>query len=269
MPNGRNAGRLFADCENEHGYGASHAIATLDDEPLGREPIDGEVVMCHLCKRKLLYSNGELKLIEGEKPIPTHEGRRRKAIEIVFGDIFLQKVDAIVNPANIDMLHGGGLAGMIARKAGQEVVQASQEQAPIKTGEAITTFAGKLDFRGIIHAVGPYWGGDGSEAYWKTGTGPSTKDDPEAEADADQLLYDAYMSAMGEAASHQWRSVAFPAISCGVFRFPVERAAPIAIRSLTDALVKYSGIDRVAVCVLDDSHYDAFIEAYKALGDSE
>lgn len=261
MPNGRNAGRLFADCENEHGYGSSHLVADLDDNPIDRPMVDGEVVMCHLCKRKFLFDGIELKLIEGEKPIPTHEERRAKAIEIVFGDIFLQEVDAIVNPANIDMLHGGGLAGMIARKAGREVVTSSQEQAPIKTGEAITTIAGKLSFRGIIHAVGPYWGGDGSEAYWKTGTGPSTKDGPEAEEDADQLLYNAYMSAMGEAASHQWRSVAFPAISCGVFKFPVERAAPIAIRSLTDALVKYAGIERVAVCVLDETHYDAFVEA--------
>lgn len=66
MPNGRNAGRLFADCENIHGYGDSHRLASLDDEPINRPLIDGEVVMCHLCKRKFLADDeGHINLIEG------------------------------------------------------------------------------------------------------------------------------------------------------------------------------------------------------------
>lgn len=70
MPNGRNAGRLFPDCENIHGYGNSHAIADLNDEPIDRPLIETEIVMCHLCRRKFVVMDGEITLIEGEKPYP-------------------------------------------------------------------------------------------------------------------------------------------------------------------------------------------------------
>lgn len=164
-------------------------------------------------------------------------------IEVVFDSIFNQEVDAIVNPANMEMRHGGGLAAMIAQTCGDATVKESKAKAPIPTGTAITTTAGNLSpaFKGVIHTVGPIWDdGDSNE---------------------DEMLASAYKSAMDEAAKSGWTSVAFPAVSCGVFRFPVKRAAPIAIKAIRESQQEHPEIERVVVCLLDEVHYAAFEEA--------
>src|SRR4051812_13068162 len=111
-------------------------------------------------------------------------------ITLTFDDIFAQEVDAIVNPANTHMLHGGGLAASIAYRAGSRVVADSQALSPINTGEAIWTEPGQLtQFKGIIHAVGPHYDADESMPYWRR----SRTFEPTSQAD---LLRGAYYSAM-------------------------------------------------------------------------
>lgn len=162
-------------------------------------------------------------------------------IEVQFADIFTQDVDAIVNPANEEMRHGGGLAAEIARRGGNVLVRQSAELAPIETGEAIHTLPGELPFKGVIHTVGPRWG------------------DVEPEQ-SDELLRAAHLNALRLAGAYEYTSVALPAVSCGVFRFPVWRAAPIAVTATRKALTEHP-IERVIFCVLDEDHYDAFSEA--------
>lgn len=182
----------------------------------------------------------------------TIKAQTEPKIEVVFDDIFTQDVDAIVNPANSFMLHGGGLAAAIAHRAGRGMVRESRANVPVPTGLAIQTSAGDLPFKGIIHVVGPVWEGEDDAPYWRRN---SSDEDP------DVLLSQAHLSAIEQVARHGYTSVAFPAVSCGVFRFPAGRAAPIAIAATRLALNKYPEVTRVVFCLLDDSHYTAFSNA--------
>lgn len=175
-------------------------------------------------------------------------------ITIKFSDILQEDVDAIVNPANKRMLHGGGLAAYIAAAGGPDLVQESHERAPIKTGEAIITTAGNLPFKAVIHTVGPDTRGIWNEAISDGGAN---------QAESDELLAQAHKSAIALAQEREYASVAFPAVSCGVFCFPVERAAPIAIRSVLEA--QKEGPIEVIFCLLDEDHYVAFQQALAAL----
>lgn len=179
-------------------------------------------------------------------------------VSVVFGDIFQQDVEAIVNPANQWMLHGGGLAGQIARRAGEGMIKASRAELPVPTGSAITTTAGQLPFKAVIHVVGPVWESDDSNPYWRRN---SSDEDP------DELLKRAHFAVIKAAWERGLTSVALPAISCGVFRFPVERAAPIAVNAVRLALREYSPpVKRVVFCLLDDDYFDAFIRADELWG---
>jgi O-acetyl-ADP-ribose deacetylase (regulator of RNase III) len=181
-------------------------------------------------------------------------------IQVLFEDIFAQDVDAIVNPANKDMLHGGGLAAVIASRAGTDVVEASRRivaHMPIETGEAIVTEAGELDdFQAIIHTVGPYYVENDED--WSPRYAEASRDQQ------DDQLADAYKNAIRLAAGNGLESIAFPAVSCGVFRFPVELAAPIAIKAIKEAMAQYPSVTDVRICVLEDAHYDAFTKALEA-----
>lgn len=186
---------------------------------------------------------------------PTAEFITSGPITLAYDDIFAQDVDAIVNPANTHMLHGGGLAAAIARRAGNRVVGASREQAPIDTGGAIWTGAGELaQFKGIIHAVGPMYNADERVAFWRQTrvAEPTTQD---------RLLASAYSNAVALAWAHDCTSLAFPAISCGVFHYPVREAAPVAIEALREAHSTCPGVKRSIICVLEDEHWNAFKEA--------
>ena len=176
----------------------------------------------------------------------------RSQIVVAKSSIFDQRVDAIVNPANSRMMHTGGLAAVIARAAGpalvlqsglragtSEMVAATPDE-PIPVGSAITTTAGKLPFKGVIHAVGPRYDGD-------------------QERCADKLAL-AHYSAIREASLAGWHSIAFPAVSCGIFGYPVELAAPVAVKSARDAARMY-GVKRVVFCLTDDEHFRAFSRA--------
>lgn len=163
-------------------------------------------------------------------------------LRIVEGDLLRQTdLDAIVNAANTHLRHGGGIAGAISRAAGPRMQQESYRLAPVPTGGAVVSTAGNLPFKKVIHAVGPiYRGGEYHEA---------------------KLLRLAHMNTVRAAADQDFKKIGLPAISCGIFGYPVELAAPIAIQSLRDACAIYGDLDEVRVCLLDKRHIAAFIKA--------
>lgn len=171
-------------------------------------------------------------------------------IEIVQGDLLEQDVDVIVNAANTHLEHMGGIAGTISRAGGPAIQRESRRKRPIPTGDAVATTAGDLPFKAVVHAVGPIWGGGGA---WEA-----------------NLLRRAHMRSIGEAAKLEARSVGFPAISCGIFRYPVEQAAPIALSAISDALETMDTyprsdvrIETVRICLAHDDHFEAYSLAWR------
>jgi O-acetyl-ADP-ribose deacetylase len=131
------------------------------------------------------------------------------AIELVVGDLTEQDVDAIVNAANESLLGGGGVDGAIHRAGGPDILAESSRLGGCATGDAKATTAGRLPARWVIHAVGPRWRG-------------GEKGEPE-------LLASAHRRALEVARELGARTIAFPAISCGIYGYPAELAAPIAV----------------------------------------
>jgi len=135
-------------------------------------------------------------------------------IEFVVGDLTQQRVDAIVNAANESLLGGGGVDGAIHRAGGPEILAQSRRLGGCATGGAKATTAGQLPARWVVHAVGPVWRGGG-----------------EGEA---ELLASAHRRALEVARELGARTVAFPAISCGVYGYPPELAAPVAVGAVRE-----------------------------------
>ncbi|MGD0651525.1 MAG: macro domain-containing protein [Verrucomicrobiia bacterium] len=171
----------------------------------------------------------------------------RSTLELVQGDITALQVDAIVNAANVHLQHGGGVAWAIVRKGGHEIQEESDaiiaRRGPLETGDTVITSGGKLPARFVIHTAGPIWG-DGDE---------------------DSKLRKSIRSSLELADEHGVKSIAFPAISTGIYRFPVDRAAKL----MLDEAVKYlrgkTSIERVLFCLYDDATYDAFERAFEKL----
>ncbi len=150
-------------------------------------------------------------------------------IALVQGDITKLDVDAIVNAANSSLLGGGGVDGAIHRAAGPQLLDECRELGGARTGEAKITKGYDLPARHVIHAVGPVWqGGSVGE---------------------DEALASCYRTAMRLAREHGLRSIAFPAISTGVYRFPLERATRIAVREVQRALEEPGAtVERAVFC---------------------
>lgn len=146
-------------------------------------------------------------------------------LELVQGDIARQPVEALVTAANKQLMGGGGVDGVIHRAAGPRLLQAIRAIGGTPTGTAVITPAFDLESQGVryvIHAVGPVWrGGHSGEA---------------------ELLAGAYRESLRLAAQHGCRSVAFPAISTGVYGYPVERAAPVTLATIQDFLKGHPGL---------------------------
>ena len=156
-------------------------------------------------------------------------------IEIVQGDITKLKVDAIVNAANETLLGGGGVDGAIHRAAGPELLEECRILNGCATGEAKITKGYKLPAKWVIHTVGPVWhGGKHNE---------------------DELLARCYRNSLALAAKHSIRTIAFPCISTGAYRFPSERAARIALTEIKKFLEGNKTIEKVfAVCFGKTDH---------------
>ncbi|EPY4584569.1 O-acetyl-ADP-ribose deacetylase [Klebsiella variicola] len=156
--------------------------------------------------------------------------------EVILGDITTLEVDVIVNAANPSLLGGGGVDGAIHRAAGPALLaackQVLQQQGECPPGHAVITIAGDLPASAVIHTVGPVWhGGDRMEA---------------------QTLADAYKNSLLLAAANNYRSIAFPAISTGVYGYPKEEAAEISVRTVTAFLTRYNPLERVLFVCFDE-----------------
>jgi O-acetyl-ADP-ribose deacetylase (regulator of RNase III) len=154
-------------------------------------------------------------------------------LEVVVADITTLSVDAIVNAANSSLLGGGGVDGAIHRAAGPELVMECRQLHGCETGDAKITKGYRLQARHIIHAVGPVWqGGDRGE---------------------DDLLASCYRRSIELCRLRALTSVAFPAISTGIYRFPADRAAQIAVGTTAEALPTAPSLARLVFCCFSEA----------------
>jgi O-acetyl-ADP-ribose deacetylase (regulator of RNase III) len=163
-------------------------------------------------------------------------------IKLIHGDITKIKVDAIVNAANTSLLGGGGVDGAIHRVGGktilEECIKIRERQGGCKVGEAVLTGAGELPAKFVIHTVGPIWH-SGNE-------------------NEDQLLSDAYRNSLQLAIENKVESISFPNISTGVYNFPKDRAANIALSTIIDYLKPDHTIKDVIFVCFDQENYDIY-----------
>jgi O-acetyl-ADP-ribose deacetylase len=182
----------------------------------------------------------------------THRFETGQQLEITQGDLTEEQVDAIVNAANNQLAHGGGVAGAISRKGGPQIQAESSEwvrrHGPVSHDQPAYTSAGRLPARYVIHAVGPVWGA----------------------GDEDRKLEEAVRGSLETAEKLELRSMAFPAISTGIFGFPVERAAKI----FHDTITKYytqnpqSSLTLVRITLRDNETVAIFLNEFRRSGEA-
>lgn len=175
----------------------------------------------------------------------TDQDRMKERISIVRTDITTLAVDAIVNAANSSLLGGGGVDGAIHRAAGSELVDECRQLGGCKTGQAKLTKAYRLPAKYVIHTVGPVWnGGEHGER---------------------ELLASCYRACFAIARKHDLRTLAFPAISCGIYRFPVDLAVEIAVQETVAELKKDDSIDKVIFACFNQDVYASYGRAWAAV----
>lgn len=168
----------------------------------------------------------------------TDAGNVDERMTIVLGDITQQPMDAIVNAANSSLLGGGGVDGAIHRAAGPELVAECRTLGGCPTGEARITRGYRLPARHVIHTVGPVWNGGGKGE--------------------DEALARCYRNSLALATQHGLRTIAFPAISTGIYGFPLERATTIAVRETRSYLRDHPEIEQVAFVCFGSAARDAY-----------
>jgi len=166
-----------------------------------------------------------------------------KKLKLAKGDITDLEVDAIVNAANERLKLGGGVAGAILRKGGREIQEECDRIGYCPVGGAVVTGAGKLKAKYVIHAVGPRYG----------------------EGDEDNKLRSATLNSLKRAEERSLRSIAFPAISTGIFGFPKDRCADIMLNTIMEYLKGDTSLREVIMCLYDDETYRIFEEKLKGL----
>lgn len=168
------------------------------------------------------------------------KGETSDRIKIVQGDITQQAVDAIVNAANKSLLGGGGVDGAIHRVAGPQLLEECKQLHGCGVGQAKITRGYNLPAKWVIHTVGPVWqGGDRQE---------------------DRLLAACYRNSLALAQQHDVKTIAFPAISTGVYHFPLERATKIAISEVQQFLETDNSIDRVIFVCFSETAYNCYLD---------
>lgn len=167
-------------------------------------------------------------------------------ISVVQGDITKQQVDAIVNAANSSLLGGSGVDGAIHRAAGPKLLEECRKLNRCQTGDAKITNGYNLPAKWVIHTVGPVWrGGNNGE---------------------DELLASCYRRCLELAEEYNIYTIAFPAISTGVYGFPMARATKIAVREIEAFLAKNSSILRVILVCFNESAFDSYTSAIAEMG---
>jgi len=179
----------------------------------------------------------------------THRTFARTRVELVHGDITREAVDAIVNAANSSLLGGGGVDGAIHRAGGPAILEECRGirdlRGSLTPGEAVITTAGNLPARHVIHTVGPVWQG-------------GSMGEPET-------LARCYASSLSLAVEHSLVSIAFPSISTGVFGYPVDRAAEVALTTVTQVLCQGSPISLVRWVLFSQSDLQTYEKALAAI----
>jgi O-acetyl-ADP-ribose deacetylase (regulator of RNase III) len=165
-----------------------------------------------------------------------------KRIKLQQGDITKLQVDAIVNAANSSLMGGGGADGAIHRAGGKQIleecIQIVNRQGGCKTGEVVITTGGKLPAKYVIHTVGPVWNG--------------------GKHNEELLLANCYNNSLNIAVNNGVKSIAFPNISTGVYRFPKEQAAEIAVKTVDAFLRSDQDIEEVIFICFDDENYGLY-----------
>jgi O-acetyl-ADP-ribose deacetylase (regulator of RNase III) len=169
-------------------------------------------------------------------------------VEIVDGDITGMDVDAIVNAANSRLKHGGGVAGAILRKGGKTIQEESDVWVKawggeVDVGSAVITSGGNLSARYVIHAVGPRMG----------------------EGDEDEKLKKATLSSLQTAERRNLKSIAFPAISTGIFGYPMDRCARIMLSAVLEYVKGQTQLEKIVFCLWGKESYSVFEETFKKL----
>ncbi|MGA2000579.1 MAG: O-acetyl-ADP-ribose deacetylase [Terriglobales bacterium] len=172
-----------------------------------------------------------------------------RTITLLTGDITLQDTDAIVNAANEQLAPGGGVCGAIHRAGGpaiwEECERIVQKRGPLPTGQAVATTAGKMKARYVIHTVGPVWhGGHSNEA---------------------EKLASSYRESIRIADNLKLQSIAFPSISTGIFGYPVELAAPVALEAVAEAVQASQHVADVRFVLFDQTTFDVYSQASRAI----
>ena len=160
-------------------------------------------------------------------------------INLIQGDITKLAIDAIVSAANTSLLGGGGVDGAIHRAGGKAILEECKKivarQGGCRVGEAVITTGGNLPAKYVIHTVGPFWNG--------------------GQRNEDRLLANAYLNSLKLAVENSIESIAFPNISTGAYRFPKERAAEIAVKTVKDFLKENDSIKEVLFVCFDEGNY--------------
>jgi O-acetyl-ADP-ribose deacetylase (regulator of RNase III) len=167
-------------------------------------------------------------------------------LELVLGDLTEQDVDAIVNAANAALAGGGGVDGAIHHRGGPEIMAECRRLGGCPPGDAKATTGGRLAARYVVHAVGPRWRGGGH--------------------DEEAVLASAYRRSLEVAAALGVRSVAFPSISTGIYGFPIERAAPIALRTVRSTAVEHPVVELVRFVLFSPGDLAVYQDALAQLG---
>ncbi|MCI0751705.1 MAG: O-acetyl-ADP-ribose deacetylase [Flammeovirgaceae bacterium] len=163
-------------------------------------------------------------------------------IRVIQGNITQLDVDAIVNAANSSLLGGGGVDGAIHRAGGSKILEECIKIGHCPTGEAVVTSGGRLKAKYVIHAVGPVWqGGSNNES---------------------ELLASAYVNSLKRAVEKNIKTIAFPNISTGIYGFPKDGAAGIAVRTVNDFLKNESSIDEIIFCCFEEDNHRCYTRLF-------